>query len=180
MQTATSPRPPSPTRAPRWVVVLDHRCARFFAVLDRRRDDRRIVSLAEGDALVNPEANISDADLFGSTKTGARYSTRVRGGHVTSFDDHRAQHRDTNGDRFARLVVAHARTLLGGADEPVVWCAGPKMMGQLREHLSRAAPGLRGHEVQSNLTSLTPSALATQLTAAGVIPRSDPHVPTRR
>ena len=169
-----------PAGDPTLVIVVDHRCARFFEVTRRMRDERRMVGLREGPALLNPEAAVKDRDLFTSTQTGTRHGKISRGSHLRSFDDHREQHRVEEAARFARLVAARAEALLEPPVGEVVLCAAPRMMGHLRGAFADRPARWTVREVPSHLTQRTPHQIADRLGRIGAIPTSDPRPPVRR
>lgn len=172
---ATTPRlSNSHGQPPELAVIADRTCARFVRVVLRDDGERRLVRLEELEALVNPEAAMPDRDLFSTTKTGSRYSTRTRGGHVTSFDDHREHHRDANVAKFAKLIAAHTQGLLSGAGG-LVLCAAPRMLGHLREAFASTPSETPRLEVPAHLTGLSLPELTTHLTEVGALPPSDPY-----
>jgi len=174
MSSANARTAPAPTKAPELVIVADRRCARFTRVVQANRDMRRIVRLVESEALVNPEAGMPDRDLFSTTKTGRRVGTSGLGTHATSFDDHRASHREENAASFAKLIVAHAHALLE-SHGPVVLCAAPRMLGHLREAFAAMGSPAERLEVPAHLTTLTLPELQDHLTKLGALPSSEPY-----
>ena len=159
------------------VVVLDAARARFFSVEPARRPRTESgPRLLERTALLNPEEEMRDDQLFSETRTGAHRSGT---GPARRYDDHRSRHRAEFLRRFAaRIVKEICRTADDLGARTVVLAASRSMLGALRACRNRAATHLRDwKELDRELTRQPPDAIQARLARAGLIPACHPPTP---
>jgi protein required for attachment to host cells len=145
------------------VLVADASRARLFVYRGHTPFD----GLEELDGLVNPEAAMSDAEVFSESKSGTR---SFPGGPSRTFDDHRSHHFLEHERRFAETAGdAVVRRFASEATRRLIVCASPKMLGLLRTSLERHHVHAE-HELHKDVTHMTPSALQEHLAHAGCLP----------
>ncbi len=156
------------------VVVLDAVRARFFSVEPARRPRTESgPRLAERTALLNPEVEMRDGQLFSETRTGANRSGT---GPAHRYDDHRTRHRAEFLRRFAGRIAQEAcRVAEDLGARTVVLAASRSMLGALRACRARmASPRLDWKELARELTRQPPDAIQAHLARAGLIPACRP------
>jgi protein required for attachment to host cells len=156
------------------IAVVDASHARLFVHTWTVDGERVRDELAETADLVEPGRRLHEVDRFSSAHPGEnRYGTRRIG-----YDDHRDANIHHEDAAFAARVIERISQLAAEATcDRVVVCAGPHMLGLLREH---AAP-LRQFaidELPRDLAQLSGPELRDQLATYGVLPARDaPRAP---
>jgi protein required for attachment to host cells len=147
------------------MIVADAARARFFSV--EWSDDVEHESspkLVERDDLVNPDAQLSEREVF-SDRAGS--GTSSSGSPRHAFDEHRAQRKRTSAERFARQVAERA---LARAGAHCVLVADKRMLGLLRKAIGDGIPTSELTEVAADLTRQSPAKVLETLVQRGVLP----------
>ncbi len=153
------------------VVVTDGARARLFTL--EPADLPEIESspkLVEREALVNPERDLPDRELFSSSKAGRNRAPQ--GGPAHGYDDHRSQHDDEFERRFARTVAGHTvRMAHDSRVRYVVLAAQPRMLGFLRQEIGQLVKnGFEVRELAKDLSKLPPGQVHEHLATERLLP----------
>lgn len=152
------------------VVSVDGTRARFFTLEPARQPavESGPTLVEAGEALVNPEAEMSGRELWSDTKTGRNAAN----GMAHGYDDHRDQHADEFKRRFAKLVAEQAVQIAERKKvKNLVVVAEKQMLGFLRNEI-RIPPkaGFTLREFPKDLSRLSPLELQGHLADEGLVP----------
>lgn len=141
----------------RCVLVADGARARFFTITDEAQERADSWLIERGD-LLNPEAKLTDEELFEDRSSGRRNRSSVTGGGY-SLDDENARASAECCRCFAREVsTATADFLKSYQAGEVVIIASPRFLGVLRPEVRKSVPpGTRFVELPSEMSARSDS-----------------------
>lgn len=151
------------------IIVADGARARFFT-LESTEDPAADGGprLLEHRDLVNPEADVPPRGLF-SDRSGRGHSSP--GGAAHGLDDHRDQHIDELGRRFASRLVSETERFVQVQDaRRLIVVAGPKLLGLLRSELQKVRLArVEVSEVAEYMAHSSPAEIHEALAAQGLV-----------
>jgi len=128
-----------------WVVVADEMRARLFQADSPRG------ALTELEVLVHPEDRLHERDLTGD-KPGRAAGSQGQGAHGLEGDRSR---RHTELEHFVREIAERLeRGVQAGSFDRLTVCAGPRLLGLIREHLTDAVRERVHQEVHKDLAQV--------------------------
>jgi protein required for attachment to host cells len=154
------------------IAVVDATRARLF-ILDRTSDAEGLrEELSEQRDLVNPVRRLRPSELFSDTRPGLGRSGELQYG----FDDHRDAHMDALDVEFSVEITTELRELLRStAAKRLIVCAGPRMLGHLREARRELSLEIPIDELSRDFVKLTPTAIHEHLVAHGLLQQPPPR-----
>jgi protein required for attachment to host cells len=147
------------------MIVADSARARFFSI--EWPDDVELESspkLVEHDDLVNPDAQLSEREVF-SDRAGS--GTSSSGSPRHAFDEHREQRKRMSAERFAHQVVERALARPGAH---CVLVADTRTLGLLRKAIGGSIPASALTAVAADLTRQAGAKVLDNLVQRGVLP----------
>lgn len=151
------------------ILVADGTRARLFTLGDAAADEAG-PDLVEQEDLANPEHKLQGRDKYSTTRTGSNLNPQKGPAH--GYDDHRDKEEREHERRFARDVAAHTVLLAQRQHiRHLLVVAETRMLGLLRDALVLPPKsGIELHELEKDLTQLTPTRLQAHLAEAGLLP----------
>jgi protein required for attachment to host cells len=152
------------------IVIADRARARFFVV--KEAEDPSVEggpNLAEQEDMVNPEGQLTDAELFADRRSGHAYSAPAGGYAVNDGKD---RERLESAHRFVTdLSAATAEFVRSRKADELVVVATPKFLGLLRPEIRKVLPkSTKLVELDEELTWHALPHIQDVLTRRGVLP----------
>lgn len=153
------------------VVLVDGSRARLFSLEHPAQPEMESgPNLVEHEDLVNPEGRATEGSMWSDAKTGRNRA--AAGGPAHGYDDHRNNHQDEFGRRFARSVAAEVSKFVNAHKVGhVVMVAQSQMLGFLRpEFEGLARSGVKLSEFGKDLIKLSAKELHQHLANNDLLP----------
>jgi protein required for attachment to host cells len=150
------------------IALVDATRARLF-MFDRAADEAGLHDqLLEHGELVNPARQPQPVPALAAAPPGAGHPHHLH----DAFDEHRGYRTAKHDAEFARTALAALREMIDhNAPQRVILCAGPRMLGTLRESCSGILPDhLPVEELARDLVQMSPSDLRSELVSHGLLP----------
>ena len=153
------------------VVVVSGAHARFFTLeaveFPELESGPRLVERGE---ILSPERKMREVDLYADSKTGR--GRAPGGGRPHGYDDHRSQHEEEFGRRFAREILERASKIARNYESHFVVLAAPKrMLGFLRPELDLLVKqGLEVRKFAKDMIKFAPEQIHDHLAKKQYLP----------